>query len=54
MFVPLLEVDFETDAVWGPGGGQISRDQDAEEKRVLKEEKGTMGYAWLKVRESVW
>jgi hypothetical protein len=27
-FVPLLEVDFETDAVWKPGEGAMIQDQD--------------------------
>ncbi|SCV72000.1 BQ2448_4694 [Microbotryum intermedium] len=54
LLVPLLECDFDTGAVWGAGEGQSVKAQDDEEKRLLKVEKGHLGYAWLKVRESVW
>ncbi|SGY93962.1 BQ5605_C037g11619 [Microbotryum silenes-dioicae] len=54
LLVPLLECDFDTGAVWGAGAGQSVKAEDAEEKRLLKAEKGHLGYAWLKIRGSVW
>ncbi|KII94543.1 hypothetical protein PLICRDRAFT_33339 [Plicaturopsis crispa FD-325 SS-3] len=37
-FVPLLKVDFETDAVWGPGEGEVIRSRDREEAEKKKAE----------------
>lgn len=36
-FVPLMEVDLDTDAVWRPGEGKLVREQEAEEERLRDE-----------------
>lgn len=53
-FVPLLECDFETGAVWGRGGGQIVKDEEEEEKRVGKADLGVWRYHWSKFKENVY
>ena len=51
-FVPLTEVDFESDAVWGPGEGAAIRERDRlEEERIGKEGedgrgRGPVGNIW--------
>lgn len=34
LIVPLLECDFETDAVWNRGGGRIMREKERQEKEL--------------------
>jgi hypothetical protein len=35
-FIPMAEVDFETDAVWKPGQGDRIRAQDLEESKMKR------------------
>ncbi|KAF8967512.1 amino acid permease-domain-containing protein [Flammula alnicola] len=53
-FVPKSEVDFETDAVWGPGEGDAvrARDRKEYEEKVIVEEhpSWTRARSWIKER----
>ncbi|KAF9235205.1 amino acid permease/ SLC12A domain-containing protein [Melanogaster broomeanus] len=55
-FVPLLEVDLETDAVWKPGDGARIREQDElETKAVVGKEMISWWRSWLlKIAEHVY
>ena len=46
-FVPLMEVDFESDAVWGPGEGAAIRERDRLEEQVRREDERR---AWGPIR----
>ncbi|KAH8092518.1 amino acid permease-domain-containing protein [Cristinia sonorae] len=46
-FVPLFQVDLDTDAVWRKGEGVLVREREREEKeRKIQEEGGRFGLAW--------
>ncbi|GAA6058926.1 hypothetical protein JCM10212_002878 [Sporobolomyces blumeae] len=53
-FVPLADVDLVTGAVWGPGGGAEWKQDERDEKKRLKEEKGTKGYALWRIGKALW
>ncbi|KAF7975604.1 hypothetical protein HWV62_9179 [Athelia sp. TMB] len=59
-FVPLAEVDLDTDAVWKPGQGDVVREQDKLEdlaKKEMHEAEGTKGMGriwWDKITEHVY
>ncbi|EGO02342.1 hypothetical protein SERLA73DRAFT_49618 [Serpula lacrymans var. lacrymans S7.3] len=48
-FVPLLEVDFETDAVWKPGQGDVVRERDRQEKQIAVDTSREKGRSRWKV-----
>lgn len=54
LFMAYDDMDFESGAVWGRGGGQVQRDADAAAAEALRREKGTVGAAWNRVKESVY
>lgn len=53
-FIPLMQCDFESGAVWSRGGGVAMKEEEAEEKRKFLEEKGSKAWVWQKVKGSVW
>lgn len=54
-FVPLLEVDFDTDAVWMTGQGAAVRERGRlDEVRRSEETRGPLKNIWLKAKEHVY
>jgi hypothetical protein len=56
-FVPLLEVDLDTDAVWKPGQGAVVRERDQLDEKNRKKEDVKHGLLWIfwsKAREHVY
>lgn len=54
LIVPALECDFETGAVWKRGGGALVWEEEKAAKEELKREKGNLGAAWSRVKESLY
>ncbi len=46
-FIPLLEVDLDTDAVWKRGEGKITREREAHEMEQAKAEELSRTTAWM-------
>jgi len=57
-FVPLLEVDFETGAVWEPEQGAAIRERDRLENEARRQEEkktwGPLRTFWSKIKEHVY
>lgn len=51
IFVPLLECDFETGAVWPRGGGDLMREREAMEK--ASSGKPAAWWTWVRVKETL-
>jgi hypothetical protein len=48
--VPTSEIDFTTDAVWGPGEGAAVRERDQNEKQAMRDLEGESS----SLRNTVW
>jgi len=57
-FVPLLEVDFETEAVWRPGQGAVIRERDRLEDEARRGEekkaRGVLKTLWSGIKEHIY
>lgn len=53
LFVRKMEMDFDTGAVWGRGGGQEQREADAAERVAALAKQGRVRYAWSRFREGL-